>query len=33
LGEQAGLFVGYGRAVTGERWYRDIVRVEFRWLY
>jgi hypothetical protein len=33
LGDRAGLYVGYGRAVTGERWYRDVVRVEFRWLY
>jgi Putative MetA-pathway of phenol degradation len=33
LGDQAGLFVGYGRALTGERWYRDVVRVELRWLY
>lgn len=33
LGERAGLYVGYGRAVTGDRWYSDIVRAEFRWLY
>jgi len=24
------LYVGYGRALTGETWYRDIVRVEYR---
>ncbi len=33
LSEQAGLYAGYGWAVTGERWYADIVRVEFRWLF
>ena len=32
LGDRAGLYAGYGRAVTGERWYRDVFRVEFRWL-
>lgn len=30
---RAGMYVGYGRAVSGARWYEDIVRVEFRWLY
>lgn len=30
---RAGMYVGYGRAVTGSKWYEDIVRVEFRWLY
>jgi len=24
------LYIGYGRALTGERWYSDIVRAEFR---
>ena len=24
------LFVGYGRALTGDRWYEDTVRVEWR---
>ncbi|HEX3147122.1 MAG TPA: hypothetical protein VHR66_03515 [Gemmataceae bacterium] len=33
LGEHAGLYAGYGLAVTGERWYRDVWRVEFRWLF
>jgi len=33
FGDGFGLYVGYGRAVTGERWYREIVRVEVRWLY
>ena len=33
LGEQAGFYAGYGRAVTADRWYRDVFRIEFRWLY
>jgi len=33
VGERFGVYAGYGRAVTGERWYRDVFRVEFRWLY
>ncbi len=33
FGERAGLYAGYGRAITGERWYRDVFRIEFRWLY
>jgi hypothetical protein len=33
LGERFGLYAGYGRAITGERWYRDVLRVELRWLY
>jgi hypothetical protein len=32
-GTRAGLYVGYGRPLTGERWYSDVVRVEARWLY
>jgi hypothetical protein len=24
------LYVGYGRALTGEVWYKDIIRVEYR---
>jgi len=28
--ERSDLYVGYGRALTDERWYRDIVRVEYR---
>jgi hypothetical protein len=30
---RAGMYVGYGWAVTGSKWYEDIVRIEFRWLY
>jgi hypothetical protein len=33
MGNGFGLYAGYGRAITGERWYREIVRVELRWLY
>jgi hypothetical protein len=33
VGERFGLYAGYGRAVTGERWYRDVFRIEVRWLY
>jgi hypothetical protein len=27
---QSDLYIGYGRALTGDVWYKDIVRVEFR---
>src|SRR5262249_4263356 len=27
------VYVGYGRALTGLPWYRDLVRVELRWFY
>lgn len=30
LGERADLYAGYGRSLTGDRWYRDIYRVELR---
>lgn len=33
LGDRVGLYAGYGWALTGDRWYSDIVRVELRWLY
>jgi hypothetical protein len=29
-GERADLYAGYGRALTGDTWYKDTVRVEFR---
>jgi hypothetical protein len=29
-GEHSSLYVGYGRALTGEVWYKDIWRVEYR---
>jgi hypothetical protein len=32
-GDRAGLYVGYGRPLTGEAWYADLFRVEARWLY
>jgi hypothetical protein len=28
--DRQSVYVGYGRALTGEFWYRDIVRVEYR---
>lgn len=31
LGHSADFYLGYGRALTGVTWYRDMVRVEFRW--
>jgi hypothetical protein len=30
MGENNSFYVGYGRALTGEVWYKDIVRVEYR---
>jgi hypothetical protein len=33
LGRQASIYAGYGQAVTGDRWYQDVFRVEFQWLY
>jgi hypothetical protein len=27
------VYVGYGHAVTGDRWYRDIIRVEYRYSF
>jgi hypothetical protein len=32
-GDHCDLYVGYGQAVTHERWYDDIVRVEFRYKF
>ena len=33
FGEHSDMYVGYGRAVTGDRWYRDIVRLEYRFRF
>ena len=33
LGERSDLYVGYGRALTGDHWYTDDLRVEWRWAY
>ena len=30
LGERKDLYIGYGRSLTGDRWYEDIFRVELR---
>lgn len=27
------LYIGYGRALTGEVWYKNMFRVEYRWLF
>jgi hypothetical protein len=27
------LYIGYGRALTGEVWYKDILRVEYNWRF
>jgi len=27
------LYLGYGRALTGEVWYKNMFRVEYRWMY
>jgi hypothetical protein len=31
LGERASMYVGYGRAMTGEVWYKNVLRAELRW--
>lgn len=33
FGLNADLYAGYSRCLTGPTWYRDMVRVELRWLY
>ncbi len=33
FGDHADLYTGYGQAVTGNRWYQDTLRVEFRLLF
>lgn len=33
VGPRLGFYMGYGRAVTGQKWYADVLRVEARWLY
>jgi hypothetical protein len=33
FGDHADLYTGYGQALTGNRWYENTVRVEFRWLF
>jgi hypothetical protein len=33
FGDHSDLYVGYGRALTGEVWYKDVVRVEFRYKF
>jgi hypothetical protein len=33
LGTNSDFYVGYGHAVTGSRWYNDIIRVEYRYKF
>jgi hypothetical protein len=33
VGDRLGFYGGYGRPITGERWYSDVLRLEVRWLY
>jgi hypothetical protein len=33
IGDRNSIYVGYGRALTDADWYRDIVRVEYRFLF
>jgi hypothetical protein len=33
FGHHDSLYVGYGRALTGDVWYEDIARVEYRWTF
>lgn len=33
IGERFGAYMGYGRAITGEQWYANVLRVEVRWIY
>jgi hypothetical protein len=33
LGDYADIYAGYGRALTGEVWYKDTIRLEARLLY
>lgn len=32
-GRQGDLYLGYGRALTGEAWYRELLRLELRWFF
>lgn len=33
LGERADIYTGYGRSLTGDRWFRDTLRLEIRFLF
>ena len=33
LGKNADLYGGYGHSLTGDRWYRDVIRFELRFLF
>jgi hypothetical protein len=30
FGDHSDIYIGYGRSLTGDRWYKDIYRVEYR---
>ena len=30
FGERSDIYVGYGRALTGAVWYKDLIRAEYR---
>ena len=30
LGDNSSFYLGYGRALTGDVWYKDIIRAEYR---
>jgi hypothetical protein len=33
FGDHSDLYLGYGRALTGTVWYKDIIRAEFRYRF
>ncbi len=33
FGEHSDVYAGWGHALTGDRWYQDIVRVEYRFIF
>jgi hypothetical protein len=33
FGEHSDVYLGYGRALTGDRWYHDVLRAEYRWAF
>jgi hypothetical protein len=33
FGEGSSVYIGYGRVITGPRWYRDVFRLEYRYMF
>ncbi|OAI46956.1 hypothetical protein AYO44_01905 [Planctomycetaceae bacterium SCGC AG-212-F19] len=33
VGSRLSIYAGYGHAITGDKWYRDLARLEVRWAY